>query len=724
MPKIVFILLMGVYFFRQSVIARRLVRLHDLLPSRSSRGGQSPPWRSHVIVSKLLCSMRSLAMANKIMTLAINKKMSTRHNNIYGIICLVIIYLFSVVPCRASYYELAVKELTWVRSASLWAEEVQDTPWPTTVITQEELERFGWQNIRDVLEYQPSFYLVQDVNERVIAHRGVFRTNTSHLLFLENEIRLTIPDFHSFINDYDYPLTDIRQIEIVRGPASSLYGTSAFTGLINVERKPPQGHGTLFLEGGEYQQELIDLSVKKDQFYLLGHFWNRRGPKAHIEADKDYAIPPASGEQYIHPAPDNYALLGHWGKDTEQGLFWWHFKHQYQTPRGKYGQVLLPEDHSPFGSWEKANLDLVAYKAQWGDHIVLKLQPSIRHFHLHSPQILYTARESKGPVYLDIKMDSWGYGLNFWLDIPNHILLGGEIDVEDIKGYTISSLSSSGLAKEKIIPPDKYNIGLFAQYKYMLKSFLLNIGTRIDYYEDFGSYLSPRISLIKKIKQNYYLKIAYGEAFKAPPIFYKMANPLLGYGATDNLYPEKLKNITISWTYYQNSRNYLRILGYYQKLKDQIIYDPTMGTFSNKGNYQLLGTEIEGKYHTKNSIAFFNYSQYFTIRNANIPCVLGNYICSIPRWMLKGGVSQKLPLPINTFGALLIRAYGKTIHHSGNTIPSYVLIDANINFNIRPKCIFSLKIENILDKKYYRSGSVPPYPWPGRTIYASLKLNF
>jgi outer membrane receptor for ferrienterochelin and colicin len=87
-----------------------------------------------------------------------------------------------------SYYELALTEMQYVKGASLFEEALGDSPSPVTIITKEEIQRFGWLNLRDVLEYQPSFYLIQDVNERVIAHRGIYRTITSYLSFLENGI--------------------------------------------------------------------------------------------------------------------------------------------------------------------------------------------------------------------------------------------------------------------------------------------------------------------------------------------------------------------------------------------------------------------------------------------------------------------------------------------------------------------------------------------------------
>ncbi len=154
-----------------------------------------------------------------------------------------LILFFLSASARAEYLKFALRELSLVKGASLFTERAEESPFPVTVVTAEEIERFGWFNLRDLLEYQPSFYLVQDVNERVVAHRGLYRTVTSHLLFLEDGFKLHLPMMENFIPDASFPMTGISRVEIIRGPGASLYGDAALTGVINLERRnfPPEG---------------------------------------------------------------------------------------------------------------------------------------------------------------------------------------------------------------------------------------------------------------------------------------------------------------------------------------------------------------------------------------------------------------------------------------------------------------------------------------------------
>ena len=628
---------------------------------------------------------------------------------------------------QAQYYQMALRELRLVQAASLIPESVEESPWPTTVITAEHLKRFGWRNIREVLEYLPSFYLIQDVNERVVAHRGIFRTNTSHLLFLEGGVRLDAPDLNNFLGDYDYPLTDVSRIEVIRGPGSSLYGTSAFTGMINVEREPPQ-KGTLLLEGAK-DQELADLSLKKGPLYLLGHYWNREGEKITLGKEWDYAEVAVGGEQRIHPAPNNYALLGRWGSKN-QYLAWWHFRHEYKTPRGQRGQILLPEDRSPFGSHERAYLDILALKKDFTWHkFKITLLPTVTYLNLDSPQVLFTKRESEGPKYLDAEMESLRYTLNLHASRPlsngDAFVLGGVVEGQDIKHYWLQSLSLTQEYKEKLPSTIEYNYGLFAQYKkHLWKRLLFNLGLRYDYYESFGGHFSPRLALIWALNPKWRVGLSYGEAFKAPPYFYRVSNPVLGYGSSSNLKEEILRNLSLSLSYYRDEKTFWRAVGYYQEVTDFIAYNSIKREYENAGKMGLLGLEIEGQYFTEPLIFFFNYSFYNLTENNGSFCVQGEYLCSLPRWMIKGGLSLRLPAPFPLYLSPMWRIYGKALHHSLRKMPSYALFDLNLLAEVKPHWRAGLRVENLLDKRYFRSGSVPPYPWPGRTTYFYLEVAF
>lgn len=76
------------------------------------------------------------------------------------------------------YGKMAWREISlareYVQSASLFADPCFETPWPAEVLLAEDLRRFGWETLAQILEYQPSFYLAQDLNKRVVALCGVY----------------------------------------------------------------------------------------------------------------------------------------------------------------------------------------------------------------------------------------------------------------------------------------------------------------------------------------------------------------------------------------------------------------------------------------------------------------------------------------------------------------------------------------------------------------------
>ena len=120
----------------------------------------------------------------------------------------------------------------------------------TSVITREEIARWGYQSVDEVLRHVAGVYVVNDHIIPNLAVRGI-----SGGLRSESGLVKVMIDGHSvafrstaghWLGPELVPLSAVQQIEIIRGPVSSLYGADAFLGVINVvTRRPDQ------MEGGE-----------------------------------------------------------------------------------------------------------------------------------------------------------------------------------------------------------------------------------------------------------------------------------------------------------------------------------------------------------------------------------------------------------------------------------------------------------------------------------------
>ena len=110
-----------------------------------------------------------------------------------------------------------------VYSASRHLEDVRDAPSSVTIVTGEEIRRYGWRTLADVLGSLRGFYTSNDRNYTYLGVRGFLRPGdfNSRILLLLNGHRLneSLYDSAYYGNDFPIDLDLIDRIEVVRGPA-------------------------------------------------------------------------------------------------------------------------------------------------------------------------------------------------------------------------------------------------------------------------------------------------------------------------------------------------------------------------------------------------------------------------------------------------------------------------------------------------------------------------
>src|SRR5580658_9595908 len=135
-----------------------------------------------------------------------------------------------------------------VYSASKHMQSASDAPSSVTVITADEIQKYGYRSLADILESVRGFYITSDRDYSFVGVRGFGRLGDSNnrILVLIDGHRINDNVFGEpylgteFLVDVDL----IERVEIIRGPSSSLYGADAFFAVINVvTRKPPQLKG-------------------------------------------------------------------------------------------------------------------------------------------------------------------------------------------------------------------------------------------------------------------------------------------------------------------------------------------------------------------------------------------------------------------------------------------------------------------------------------------------
>src|ERR1039457_2134288 len=178
-------------------------------------------------------------------------------------------------------------EVPVVSSASKFLQKATAAPASVTVISAEEIQRYGYRTLADVLQSAPGFNISYDRNYAYLGSRGISLGdfNSRTLLLVDgHRVNNNLTDGAyidtSFILDMDL----VDRVEIIRGPSAVLYGNNAFFGVINViTRTGAQLNGGEVSGGyGSFDSYKARVSYGKLyanglQFLLSGTYFDRAG---------------------------------------------------------------------------------------------------------------------------------------------------------------------------------------------------------------------------------------------------------------------------------------------------------------------------------------------------------------------------------------------------------------------------------------------------------------
>ncbi len=233
------------------------------------------------------------------------------------------IFAFTSLPLYAqedldSLFALPLEDLLNIRitTSTKTLQRESEAPSIITVITSAQIKSMGARGIKDILKTVPGFDVIRNPlygNQQTVAVRGLFNAESSNAKIKVMVNGKSIRDGENVIG-YGFdsiPIQGIRQIEIIRGPGSALYGTDAYLGIINIVTKDGSkiDNNSMIITGatsyGSFDTSLnyIDFKYKNDRFstFLFAEYNTTNGHTKTVESDSSLQEFQGIAEQIDYP---------------------------------------------------------------------------------------------------------------------------------------------------------------------------------------------------------------------------------------------------------------------------------------------------------------------------------------------------------------------------------------------------------------------------------------
>lgn len=435
---------------------------------------------------------------------------------------------------------------TVVVTASTREDDLRTAPASISVIDKHELELRDADDLTDALSSEPGIQITSmGQTRRGISIRGM---PEEHTLFLLDGQRISSSNGVIAHSDFELswlPNSAIERIEVVRGPMSSLYGSDALGGVINVITKVPNDEfsGQLSTSWRGIEGEGSDGRTLKTNVYMGGPILEDKLAFTFAGQKYDRNELPLKEDTFQSEFEGNDAWSG------RGSLIWTpvegqRFDFSYSRSQDERHRNVAARTDYYFSDddIDRRHYSL-AYKGLWDwGHSELKLyQSSIERVNTRSSN-----SEATRPQEVKDKVVEGHIGLPVGED--HFVTVGGQLRREtlydDVAGGSSGEVSAN---HRSVFVQDEIAI---------LDNLQLVAGVRVDNHEDFGSESSPRLYAVYEATPNLVVKGGYGEGFRAPtltelsPDFAVLAagGRFWVYGNPD-LEPERSKTFEVGFDY-------------------------------------------------------------------------------------------------------------------------------------------------------------------------------
>jgi len=545
-------------------------------------------------------------------------------------------------------FEMPLEELLNldVTTASKFPQKKMDAPSAVTVITAKDIRDFGYLTLADVIRSIRGTYTTYDRAYEYFGARGFSRSgdyNSRLLLMIDGRrVNDSIYDGASIGTDGLIDLEDVERIEFVPGSGSSIYGSNALFGVMNVITKQGRDLQGAALSGGfgsfGMDREKASAGYRFEngvESILSVSRYRSDGHKSLYFPEIDAAGPSDGIAHY----QDGDKVDRYFGKINYKGF----------TLEGIYSDRTKNLPIAVYNSTFDANetyRDRNAFiEARYEDQMTEAMDLTARLFY---GAYDFDAAYPFGITHnYEMERSQWaGAEVKSVMDLGSHkLVLGGEYQKNFnviLQNYNDDPYFNFLDAE---VTSSRYGIYLQDNVSFW-DYFTLNAGVRYDYYSVSGDTVNPRIALIYKPADSLALKMLYGTAFRAPNLYEKYYHLANVQKSPVTLDPEKTRSFEFI-AEYQPMGN-LRLIGtaFHNNIRNLInlVNDPkdNLLVYTNYGDIDMDGFEFEGDYLWDSGVRLRgSYTFTYAMDDlqgcwlSNSPRHLGKLNLSMPVWLDK-----------------------------------------------------------------------------------------
>ena len=425
---------------------------------------------------------------------------------------------------------------TVVVSATKSEAALIDAPATLSVVTSEVLQSTPAQNYGDLLRAVPGVNVIQlsarDIN---ITSRQSTSTLTNSQLVLLDDRSIYLDFFGLVLWDFlPVGMSDIQQIEVVRGPASAVWGANALTGAVNILTKPPrQSVGTnVSLTAGGFSRN-AGSGVGKGMGKIFGANatvaqapntkWSYRVSAGYFNSDpyprptgtipviQDPRDPTATVGGATYPADARGATgTSFENSGTSQPKFNARLDQEINGGRITYEGGIAGTSgiiHTGVGPFDIQNGSVIGYGKVNYRKGGLKVQAFTNLANAEAPNLLLVDPTTGRPLQLNFNTQTYDVevGDTFRAGQKQVFTVGGNVRQNNFD-ITIAPNAEN-----------RTEIGGYAQDEVFLDPVRLTIGARVDKFGNLSDpVFSPRLAAVFKVAPDQSLRVSFNRAFRSP----------------------------------------------------------------------------------------------------------------------------------------------------------------------------------------------------------------